>query len=275
MNPFLRWLCPARSLALALLSLLFSGSGAAATVFRPEVLNQMESAILKQIAATNLPGGVLWLEHRGETFHKAFGRRSVWPVTEGMTEDTLFDAASLTKVLATTPSVMCLVESGQVSLEDPIERYFPEFTAARSNRITLRLMLTHTSGLPPGIELASHWTGYEAGIERACGVKLATAPGTKFTYSDVNFILLGELVRRVSGYPLDEYARRKIYQPLGMVDTGFRPLRNFGDGWHRLKRWVTRSFAEWFMTRLHGPWVAWQAMPACLPRLRTWRVFVG
>lgn len=223
MNLSLRWLCMPRILLLAWWLILFPAIGLSESGFRPEVLHQMEAAVLKQIAATNLPGGVLWMEHGGSSYHKALGRRSVWPASEMMTEDTIFDAASLTKVLATTPSVMCLVESGQVSLDDPIEHYFPEFLAARSNHIALRLMLTHTSGLPPGIELASHWAGYEAGIEKACGVKLATAPGTKFTYSDVNFILLGELVRRVSGYSLDEYARRKIYQPLGMTDTGFRP----------------------------------------------------
>jgi CubicO group peptidase (beta-lactamase class C family) len=223
MNFDFRWICLPRVIVAGMLLLLFPEVRAAESAFRPEVLLQMESAILKQVASTNLPGGVLWVEHGGSSFHKAFGRRSVWPVTEAMTEDTIFDAASLTKVLATTPSLMCLVESGQVSLDDPIEHYFPEFLAARSNHITLRLMLTHTSGLPPGIELASHWAGYEAGIEKACGVKLATVPGTKFTYSDVNFILLGELVRRVSGYSLDEYSRRRIYQPLGMADTGFRP----------------------------------------------------
>jgi len=223
MNWTFRWHCPTPLIAMGWLWWLFSGVGAAGAAFRPEVLQQMEAAIQKQMDATNLPGGVLWMEHGDGVFHKAYGRRSVWPVAETMTEDTIFDAASLTKVLATTPSIMGLVESGQLSLDDSIERYFPEFIAARSNHITLRLLLTHTSGLPPGIELASHWMGYEAGIGKACGVKLDARPGTKFTYSDVNFILLGELVRRVSGYSLDEYARRKIYQPLGMNDTGFRP----------------------------------------------------
>ncbi len=195
-------------------------------IFRPEKLAQIDTAVRQQIVQTNLPGGVLWLEHHGSNYHRAYGLRSVWPKLEEMTEDTVFDAASLTKVLATTPSVMRLVEMGQVRLDDPVSRYFPEFSAARTNDVTVRLMLTHTSGLPPGIELASHWSGYEAGIQKACGVKLAAVPGTKFTYSDVNFILLGELVRRVSGYPLDEYARRNFYQPLGMVDTDFRPSSN-------------------------------------------------
>ena len=199
MNWTFRWHCPTPLIAMGWFWWLFSGGGAADAAFHPEVLQQMEAAIQKQMAATNLPGGVLWVEHGDGVFHKAYGRRSVWPVAETMTEDTIFDAASLTKVLATTPSIMSLVESGQLSLNDSVERYFPEFIAARSNHITLRLMLTHASGLPPGIELASHWMGYEAGIEKACGVKLAARPGTKFTYSDVNFILLGELVRRVSG----------------------------------------------------------------------------
>lgn len=195
-------------------------------LFRPDKLEQIDAAVRQQIAQTNLPGGVLWMEHHGSNYHRAYGLRSVWPAKEEMTEDTVFDAASLTKVLATTPSVMRLAELGQVSLDDPISRYFPEFSAAATNPVTIRFMLTHTSGLPPGIELASHWSGYEAGIQKACAVKLASLPGTKFTYSDVNFILLGELVRRVSGYRLDDYAHRNFYQPLGMTDTGFRPSTN-------------------------------------------------
>ena len=198
----------------------------AAPLFRPEKLGQIDDTVRQQIAKTNLPGGVLWLEHRGSNYHRAYGLRSVWPKPEEMTEDTIFDVASLTKILATTPAIMRLVESGQVKLDDSIDHYFPEFAAAVTNHVSIRLMLTHTSGLPPGIELASHWSGYEMGIQKACAVKFASTPGAKFTYSDVNFILLGELVRRVSGYPIDEYAHRNFYQPLGMVDTGFRPSSN-------------------------------------------------
>lgn len=192
-------------------------------LFRPEIIEQINTAVLGQIATNHVPGAVLWLEHKGQAYQNAFGRRAVWPSDENMTEDTIFDAASLTKVLATTPSLLVLIEEGRVHLDDSIARYFPEFEAARTNSITVRLLLTHTSGLPPGIELASHWSGYEAGIDKACHVRLASVPGTKFAYSDVNFILLGELVRRVSGYPLDEFARRHFYQPLGMTNTGFRP----------------------------------------------------
>lgn len=198
----------------------------APNAFRAEVLSQMDAVILSSIQETNLPGGVLWLEHHSASYHRAYGNRSVWPKRETMTEDTVFDAASLTKVIATTPAVMLLIESGAIDLDDPVSKYFPEFAAAKTHGLTVRHLMTHTSGLPPGIEVASHWSGYSEGIRKACSVSCVTPPGSKFTYSDINFILLGDLVGRVSGRPLNEFVRERIYQPLGMRDTGFLPSTN-------------------------------------------------
>jgi len=197
----------------------------AAAPFRSDKLAEMDAAIAAAVAAHSCPGGVLWFERGGVRYHKAYGKRALVPIEEGMTENTIFDAASLTKVVATTPAVMLLVERGRVSLDAPVARYLPEFTGDGREKVTVRHLLTHTSGLRPGISAGSAWSGYERGIELACAEKPTAPPGSAFRYSDVNFILLGEIVRRVSGKKLNEFAEREIYRPLKMVDTGFLPSR--------------------------------------------------
>jgi len=191
--------------------------------FRADKLAAMDAAIREAITNHQCPGGVLWLEHRGATYHKAFGDRAQVPVREPMTEDTIFDAASLTKVVATTPAVMLLVERGQVKLDASVQAYLPEFTGEGREAVTLRELLTHTSGLPPDIETKTDWHGQAEAIKKACAVKLQSPPGTKFKYSDINFFLLGEIVQRVSRTPLDIFVQREIYGPLKMTDTGFLP----------------------------------------------------
>jgi uncharacterized protein YbbC (DUF1343 family)/CubicO group peptidase (beta-lactamase class C family) len=198
----------------------------AASTLRPERLAEMDAAIEQAIATRKCPGGVLWVEHGGESYHKAFGHRALVPAEEPMTEDTLFDMASLTKVMATTPSIMLLWERGKLGLDDPVAKYIPEFAAHGKEGITLRQLLTHTSGLRPDISLKPDWTGYDEAIRLCCEEKLSAPPGEKLIYSDTGMILLGEIVRRVAGEPLDQFARREIYEPLGMKDTGFNPPKS-------------------------------------------------
>lgn len=196
---------------------------AAQPAFRAEKLAEMDAAVAEAIAAKKLPGGVLWLEHRGQTCRKACGRRAILPAPEPMTEDTIFDVASLTKVVATTPAVMWLVEHGQVKLDAPVAAYLPEFAGEGRDAITVRHLLTHTSGLRPDIGLKPDWSGYDEAIRLCCAERPQAAPDEKFIYSDTGFILLGEIVRRVSGQRLDEFAQRAIYEPLAMNETGFNP----------------------------------------------------
>ena len=193
------------------------------TAFRPEKLAAMDAAINLAIAKHKCPGGVLWLEHRGSVYHQAYGNRALVPAVESMTEDTIFDAASLTKVVATTPAIMLLVERGQVKLEEPVATYIPEFTGGGREAITIRQLMTHTSGLPPDIETRTDWHGQATAIQMACAIPLAAPPGSVERYSDINFFLLGEVVQRVSGVPLEQFVAREIYQPLGMKDTGYLP----------------------------------------------------
>jgi len=183
----------------------------------------MDAAINEAIADNKCPGGVLWLEHKGESYHKAFGKRALVPAEETMTEDTIFDAASLTKVVACTPAVMLLIERGKLSLDDKVAKYLPEFAAEEKGDITIKHLLTHTSGLRPDVSLRPDWSGQTNAIRLACEEKLSVSPGEKVIYSDTGMYVLGEIVHRVSGLPLDEFARREIYEPFGMKDTGFNP----------------------------------------------------
>lgn len=191
--------------------------------FYPQKLAEMDAAIEQNIADKGCPGGVLWLEHRGVSYHKAYGHRSLVPDVEPMTEDTIFDLASLTKVVACTPAVMLLVERGQLGLDDKVQKYIPEFTGGGKEEITIKELMLHISGLRGDIETTSDWHGQPAAIEKACHERLVSPPGTRFRYSDINFFLLGEIVQRVSGQPLQDFVQKEIYQPLKMTDTGYLP----------------------------------------------------
>jgi CubicO group peptidase (beta-lactamase class C family) len=125
--------------------------------------------------------------------------------------------------MATTPAIMWLVEHGQVALDAPVARYIPEFAGGGKEAVTVRQLLTHTSGLPPDIETHSDWRGRETAIKMACAENLQSVPGTAFKYSDINFFLLGEIVERVSGEPLEGFTQRRIFGPLKMKDTGYLP----------------------------------------------------
>jgi len=192
-------------------------------VFRPEKLAEMDRVIREAIAEKKCPGGVLWVEHRDAAYHQGYGQRALVPGPDPMTEDTIFDAASLTKVIACAPAVMLLVERGQLHLADRVEQYLHEFTGGGKERVTVQQLLTHTSGLRGDIETRSDWHGQQTAIQKACEEKLLSEPGTVFRYSDINFFLLGEIVQRVSQMGLEEFVAREIYGPLRMTNTGYLP----------------------------------------------------
>lgn len=228
-SPISSWLRHAKLFSVSLLALALvlavpaQSDVAAIGNLRADKLVEMDAAINEAIANKSCPGGVFWIHHGGYSWHKAFGQRAVVPAAETMTEDTIFDAASLTKVVACTPAAMLLVERGQLGLDDPVAKYIPEFTGGGKENVTVRQLLTHTSGLRPDIGLKPEWQGYAEAIRLGCTEKLSAPPGEKVIYSDTGMYLLGEIVRRVSGRPLDEFVHREIYLPLGMKDTGFNP----------------------------------------------------
>jgi uncharacterized protein YbbC (DUF1343 family)/CubicO group peptidase (beta-lactamase class C family) len=182
-------------------------------------------ALVKQVVnIEGITGAVLLIGHNGKIVHQqAFGLRTLSPKAEPMTTDTIFDLASLTKVVATTPSVMRLVEYGQVRLSDSVSKFIPEFAANGKQSISIRELLTHYSGLRPDLDLNIPWQGQEEAFRRAHEERLQNPPGARFVYSDINFIVLGELVERLSGLPLEKYADAHIFQPLGMKHTQFLP----------------------------------------------------
>jgi len=167
---------------------------------------------------------VLLVWHDGQViYRKAFGNRSLEPRREAMTVDTVFDIASLTKVVATTVAVMQLVEKGDIRVNEPVAKYLPEFAQNSKEDVTIRQLLTHFSGLAEDLDLAQPWQGRDTALQMAYAEKPMDPPGSRFLYSDVNFIVLGALVERVSGMPLDQYCRQHIFTPLGMAQTRFLP----------------------------------------------------
>jgi CubicO group peptidase (beta-lactamase class C family) len=189
-----------------------------------ERLARIDAAVGESIARRETPGAIVLAARRGRVvWKKAYGARAIEPEREALTTDTIFDAASLTKVVATATSIMILVERGQVRLNDPLLRYLPEVKGEGRERVTIEQLLTHRAGYAPDFDLGEQWTGYDEAMKRLATERLHHPAGTRFVYSDIGFIALGEVVRRVSGEALDVFARRNIFEPLGMRDTSFNP----------------------------------------------------
>jgi CubicO group peptidase (beta-lactamase class C family) len=195
------------------------------------------------IAAPRMPGAVVQIGHGGKVvFRQAFGSRKLpgEPGLDGaatpaepMTEDTIFDLASLTKSLATATAVLQLAERGKVAIDEPLQTYLPEFNPAddpRRAQVTLRMLLTHTAGLAGDLSLDGPWGLQQAdkaeGIRRALNARLDFDPGQLFHYSDIGFILLGAMIEKITGEPEDVYARGNIFEPLDMTDTRYLPAAN-------------------------------------------------
>jgi uncharacterized protein YbbC (DUF1343 family)/CubicO group peptidase (beta-lactamase class C family) len=194
-------------------------------------LAQIDEAARESIARKETPGAVVLVARKGRiVYRKAFGDRAVEPQREPMTLDTIFDLASLTKVVATAASIMILVERGKVSLADPVALYISEFGKNGKERITLEQLMTHRAGLPPDNEIADYVGKSIDPMQQIYDLRPSYEPGTRFVYSDVGFIVAAEIVRRVSGKPVDQFALRSIFAPLGMTDTFFASFPNLLHG---------------------------------------------
>ncbi len=189
-----------------------------------EKLAEIEGLVTTAISEQKLPGCVILIGRpTGIAWLKVFGDKRLEPDRAAMTDDTVFDLASLTKPLATATSVLKLVEQGKVSLDDPVVKYIPEFGVEAKETITLRDLLVHRSGLIPDNAIADYADGPLKSKERLFALKLTAPIGSKFMYSDVNFMVLGEVVSRVSGRPLHEFAQAEVFAPLGMTETSYLP----------------------------------------------------
>ena len=188
-----------------------------------EYLAAIDGIVEEAIRDGKTPGAVVLVGHRGQVvYHRAFGHRALEPKRHPMTVDTIFDLGSLTKVVATTPALLQLVERGKLRIDDPVAKYWPEFQAHGKGQITVRQLLTHYSGLPAELDRKTKWSGYKTALQKIVAESPIAPPGTHFLYSDVNFIILGELISRISGVPLDVYCECNIFIHLGMKDTSFK-----------------------------------------------------
>lgn len=210
-----------------LLLLIPFGQGASAQepiVPSAEALAPIAEFAQSEIQAGRIPGAVVLIGSRTDVLYReAFGQRAVEPVQLPMTTDTRFDIASLTKVVATATAIMQLAEKKKLRLDAPVARYWPQFARNRKGAITIRQLLTHYSGLRADLDLNSEWSGYDTALKLIIAEKPVSPPGKDYLYSDINFEILGELVRRASGVPLDAYCTKHIFKPLGMTNTGFKP----------------------------------------------------
>jgi uncharacterized protein YbbC (DUF1343 family)/CubicO group peptidase (beta-lactamase class C family) len=196
-----------------------SGNGAGAQDF-----DAIDALMQAAVARGNMPGGVVIIGHNGAVvYRKAFGSRSLEPTREAMTADTIFDLASLTKVIATTTAVMQLVDEGRVQIDDPVAVYLPDFAQNGKSQISVRDLMTHFSGLPPDLDLKEAWHGRDTAFKMAMQVQPTNPPGTRFVYSDINFEVLGFIVQKVTGMPLNEYTATHVFAPLEMTETAFLP----------------------------------------------------
>jgi uncharacterized protein YbbC (DUF1343 family)/CubicO group peptidase (beta-lactamase class C family) len=228
---------------LLLVALLISFPPVAATAQPAAWTQAADEAVRDSVAASEVPGAVLLVGQSDQILHrKVLGWRATVPHPELMTADTIFDIASLTKVVATTPSILRLWEMGKVDLNAPLGHYLKEFNTAAFQDVTVARLLTHSAGMPDLPSREAMAKGFPEAARLQAKAGLSVAPGTTFLYSDTGFIMLGELVRRVSGEPLDRFAQRNFYTPLGMRDTAFAPPQS----------WVKR-IAPTEVVNAHGP----------------------
>ena len=191
-------------------------------------LQILDSIVRDAIGNREVPGAVVLVGHdRKVIYRKAFGNRAIDPRGEPMSVDTIFDVASLTKVVATTTAVMQLVQRGDIRLNDPVAKYIPEFSQNGKEDITVRDLLTHFSGLREDLDLTTSWQGQQTALTMAYAEKPVSPPGSRFLYSDINFIILGALVERVTDSTLDRYCESHIFGPLKMTHTRFLPLSSW------------------------------------------------
>jgi serine-type D-Ala-D-Ala carboxypeptidase len=243
-----------RPLASVMLAVLFMGTNSRLPGQDAPSANtsftRIESICNVAIAEKKFPGCVVVVGNSGGIqFQQAFGNRRLLPEPEPMTVDTVFDMASLTKPIATATSIMRLIDAGKIELDAPVSRYIPEFGTNGKDAITVRQLLTHQGGLIADNSIKDYAGSRDESIANVFALPTVVPPGSKFIYSDVGFIVLGELVARVSGQPLDVFAREQIFQPLGMTETVFRPEESL----HARCAPTEQRAGRWMQGEVHDP----------------------
>jgi CubicO group peptidase (beta-lactamase class C family) len=191
----------------------------------PDPFGEIGRVVESHIGLGNLPGAVVLLGHQDSIiFERAFGNRSVEPELEAMTTDTVFDLASLTKVVATAPSIMLLVQKGLLKLDEPVSKYLPTFGQSGKKKVTVRQLLVHYSGLPADLrQTRRRRITSKNALSRIYQTRLVAPPGQRFIYSDLGFVVLGKIVEKLTGQSLSRFAKEQIFSPLAMTSTSFLP----------------------------------------------------
>ncbi|MDB5386803.1 MAG: pbpE 1 [Planctomycetaceae bacterium] len=215
-----------------------------------EHLRRIDTVVSEGLKIGRMPGCVVLIGRQGKVvFEKAYGQRTVTPVVEPMTLDTMFDMASITKPMATATSIMILIERGELRLRDKVSYYIPEFAKNGKQDVTVFQLLTHQSGFIPDNADADYQQGPEMALQKIYALSPQVPPGTKFIYSDVGFIVLGELVKRITGENVHEFSRENIFQPLGMSDTSYLPAEKLTP---RIAPTEKRK-GKWMRGQVHDP----------------------
>lgn len=213
-------------------------------------LAKIDGVIQYGLSRGRMPGCLIMVGRNGKiVFHKAYGRRRIEPSPEPMTRDTIFDMASLTKPIATATSIMKLIEEGKVELDARVAKYIPEFAANGKQDITIKQLLTHVGGLIPDNSIRDYDHGVEEAFQRIYKLKTYVEPGTKFVYTDVGFIVLADVVKRVAGKNVHEYSQQHVFGPLGMTETGYLPRADL-----RARAATTQQReGRWMRGEVHDP----------------------
>lgn len=213
-------------------------------------LKHIDEVVAEGLKIGRMPGCVVMVGRQGRVvFEKAYGQRAVAPTAEPMTLDTVFDMASITKPLATATSIMLLVERGDLRLRDKVSYYIPEFAKNGKQDVTIYQLLTHQSGFIPDNADVDYQQGPEVAFQKIFALTPQAPPGTKFIYSDVGFIVLGDLVKRLTGKNVHEFSKEHVYQPLGMTETTFLPGKEFTP---RIAPTEQRK-GKWLRGQVHDP----------------------
>lgn len=220
------------------------------TGMRPESLDAIDDLIEQAMKESKMPGAVVTIGHRGSiVFQKAYGNRRFVPEPEPMQIDTVFDLASLTKPIATATSIMHLVDTGKISIDDRVADHLPAFASEGKQDVTIKQLLLHTGGLIPDNALSDYADGPEVSRQKFLALKFNYDPGTKFRYSDVGFQVLGELIHGKTGKSVAEYSSENIFQPLKMTETGYLP----GENLRNRAATTQQRDGQWMVGEVHDP----------------------
>lgn len=213
-------------------------------------LARIDAVVAEEIEKSAIPGCVIAVGRHGKlVLLKAYGHRQTEPNKVRMTTDTVFDLASVTKPVATATAVMLLVERGTLKLDDPIAKYVPEFGQNGKGKITVFQLLTHQGGLIPDNPIGDYLDGPEKAWERIFALEPQVEPGTKFMYTDVGYLMLGDLVLRITGQDVGAFSRKHVFEPLGMHETTYLPKQAM-----RLRAAVTEKRGDqWMQGEVHDP----------------------